>query len=161
MTLNSPTYYYHPFSSHLRFDEGGKPYTDIFRGKIIPWEPHPIFLKYGKGRKTPRYKIQLRKEIGADIYYLSRSSTLKESTNQALARLAAEAFFNQRIPKGLQVCHINGIPTDNSKNNLRISDCVNNSIDEILVGRQKTDIKNIELAIERLKDLKKNFETIN
>jgi len=154
----STEYYYHPYSNHLRFDEEGTPYTDIFRGNIVPWEPHPIFKKSKKGS---RWKINLRNEIAQDIYYLPRSSSHKESTNQFLARIAAECFFNKRIPEGFHVCHINGDPTDNSKNNLRISDCINNAIDEVSLGRQGTDITNIDLAIERLKDLRKSFEIIN
>tara|TARA_R100000234_G_scaffold60227_1_gene36524 strand:+ start:64 stop:549 length:486 start_codon:yes stop_codon:yes gene_type:complete len=161
METDSPDYYYHPYTSHLRFDVNGNPYTNIKFSKIIPWEPHPVFLKYEKSKKSPRYKISLRKVIAEDIYYLPKSTGSKETTNQSLSRLAAEAFFNQLIPKGLQVCHINGIPTDNSKNNLVISDIVNNAIDEVIVGRQITNIEQIDIALERLTALKTTYGIIN
>jgi len=161
METDSPDYYYHPYTSHLRFDVNGNPYTDIKFSKIIPWEPHPICLKFKRGTKRPRYKIALRQDIGNDIFYLNYQNNKKHKTHQSLSRLAAEAFYNKRIPKGLQVCHINGISTDNSKNNLVISDIINNSIDEVIIGRQITNIEQIDIAIERLTALKTTYGIIN
>ena len=157
MTLRTPTFYYHPYSKHLRFDEDGFPYTDVYGDQICPWQPHPIFLKTKKGRKSPRYKISLRKQIAIDIDYLPRRTRGNHSTNQCISRLAAEAFYNKKIPEGLHVCHINGIATDNSKSNLRISDHINNAIDEVYIGRQITTVENLDLAIKRLEDLREKF----
>ena len=161
METDSPDYYYHPYTSHLRFDVNGKPYTNIKFSKIIPWEPHPIFLKLKRGKLQPRYKISLRQEIGHDIYYLNYQNNKRYKTHQSVSRLAAEAFYNKRIPKGLQVCHVNGNPADNSKNNLVISDIVNNAIDEVIVGRQITNIEQIDIALERLTALKTTYGIIN
>ncbi len=149
--------YIHPLSEHLGFTKDGKPYTNIRSnrwngGKIIDWEPHPIFLKTKRGTKSPRYKLELRAKIKKDLGLY---------TNQAVARIALECYLNRSLESWEQCCHINGIATDNSISNLRASDSINNAIDEIDLKRKSTYLENLLLARERISTLINSYETTN
>ena len=146
-----------PLSEHLGFTKDGKPYTNIRShrwngGKVIDWEPHPMFLRNRRGSLKPRYKISLRAAVKKDLGIY---------TNQHAARIALECYLNRSLKSWEHCCHINGEPTDNSISNLRASDIINNAIDEIDLKRQSTDLENLLLARERLSTLINSYETTN
>ena len=148
----STNLYLHPSCPNFGFIEDGTPYTNIKKGKIIPWEKHPIFFKNRKGKRTNRYKISLRADI---------EKALGAYTNQYVHRLAMACYLGRELELWEEVCHINGNSADNSKSNLRASDCINNWIDEVELGRRGTSYDALLLARDRITNLMKNFETTN
>jgi len=100
------------------------------RGRIIK----PFY----KDAKRNRQKYQLRDRI-----------------NVSAARLILSAKLGRQLQPYEDACHINGDPLDNRMCNLRASDRVNNILDEYEIGRLQTTEEYIDLAIKRLKALKK------
>ena len=106
--------------------------------------------KFGKPRKATyktkkggRRKMNLR--MGGITY------------TKALARVVLSAKLGRELKPYEDACHINGDPTDDRMVNLKASDRLNNIIDEVESGRVETTADYLDLAIERLQELRKKI----
>ncbi len=78
------------------------------------------------------------------------------NTTKALARVVLTAKLGKELEPYEDACHINNDPTDDRMVNLKAADRLNNIIDEIEAGRIGTSVYYLDLAIERLEELRKN-----
>ena len=105
--------------------------------------------KNGKPRK-PTYKPNsVRKRMNLNV------SGVKYT--KALARLVLSAKIGRELEPFEDACHINGDPSDDRMVNLKVSDRLNNIIDEVESGRIKTNAEYLDLAIERLLKLREKM----
>ena len=68
-------------------------------------------------------------------------------------RVVLSAKMGRPLEPWEQACHIDGNPLNNSMENLRAGDLLNNSIDCISNGTKATSPFYIEMAIKRLRKL--------
>ena len=107
-----------------------------------------VYNKHGKVRK-PGYKDKRK------LRYKIRLSVNGCASNKALARIVLSAKLGRELKPYEDACHINGNPLDDSMVNLKVSDRLNNIIDEIELGRIQTTEEYLNQAIQRLQALKK------
>ena len=88
-------------------------------------------------RNEPSYKVRL-------------FSLTKKPKNKRLATIVAAAKYRRWPLSFEQVCHEDGNPQNNHPDNLSIKDHLNNTIDELFIGRSQTTLEYLDLAIERL-----------
>ncbi len=77
--------------------------------------------------------------------------------HKILARVVLSAKLGRELKPYEDACHINGDPTDDRMVNLKASDRLNNIIDEVESGRVETTADYLDLAIERLQELRKKI----
>jgi hypothetical protein len=107
-----------------------------------------VYNKHGKVRK-PGYKDKRK------LRYKIRLSVNGCTSTKALARIVLSAKLGRELKPYEDACHINGNPLDDSMVNLKVSDRLNNIIDEIELGRIQTTEEYLNQAIQRLQALKK------
>ena len=107
-----------------------------------------VYNKHGKVRK-PGYKDKRK------LRYKIRLSVNGCASTKALARIVLSAKLGRELKPYEDACHINGNPLDDSMVNLKVSDRLNNIIDEIELGRIQTTEEYLNQAIQRLQALKK------
>ena len=106
--------------------------------------------KFGKPRKAT-YKT---KRGGRGKMNLSVNGV---RYTKALARIVLSAKLGRELKPYDDACHINSDPTDDRMVNLKAGDRLNNTIDEIESGRIKTSADYLDLAIERLEELRRKM----
>jgi len=106
--------------------------------------------KFGKLRK-PTYKA---KKGGRGKMNLNVNGV---RYTKALARIVLSAKLGRELAPYEDACHINGDPTDDRMVNLKASDRLNNIIDEVESGRVEITADYLDLAIERLQELRKKM----
>ncbi len=98
--------------------------------------------KSGKGKDLRRQKVQITGDNGVP-------------RTVSVSRLICAAKVG-RFPKDYEhVCHVDGDASNDEMSNLRLSDVVNNAIDEIECGRLLTTLEYVDLAISRLEELRR------
>ena len=105
--------------------------------------------KFGKLRKAT-YKTKKGSRARFNFNINGVKST------KALARVVLTAKLGKELEPYEDACHINNDPTDDRMVNLKAADRLNNIIDEIEAGRIGTSVYYLDLAIERLEELRKN-----
>lgn len=106
--------------------------------------------KFGKPRKaTYKDKVQGRAKMNLRVNGVRYT--------KALARVVLAAKLGRELKPYEDACHINGDPTDDRMVNLKASDRLNNIIDEVESGRVETTADYLDLAIERLQELRKKI----
>ena len=106
--------------------------------------------KFGKPRKST-YK---RKKGGRGKFNFRVNGVLY---TKCLARIVLSAKLGRELKPYEDACHINGDPTDDRMVNLKASDRLNNIIDEVESGRVETTAEYLDLAIERLEELRRKM----
>ena len=87
-----------------------------------------------------------RNEASYKVLFLS----LTKRVNKHLAKIVAAAKYGRWPLSFEHVCHEDGNPQNNHPDNLSIKDHLNNTIDELFIGRSQTTLEYLDLAIERL-----------
>ena len=106
--------------------------------------------KFGKPRKSTHHsKNSARRKINLTVNGVRYT--------KALARIVLSAKLGRELKPYEDACHINGDPTDDRMVNLKASDRLNNIIDEVESGRIETTADYLDLAIERLQELRKKM----
>ena len=106
--------------------------------------------KFGKPRKTT-YKKKRGGRAKMNLLVNGVRYT------KVLARIVLSAKLGRELKPYEDACHINGDPTDDRMVNLKASDRLNNIIDEVESGRVETTADYLDLAIERLQELRKKM----
>ena len=106
--------------------------------------------KFGEPRK-PTYKKHKQGRAKMNLVVNGVRYT------KALARLVLSAKLGRELESFEDACHINGDPSDDRMVNLKASDRLNNIIDEVESDRIETTVDYLDLAIERLKELRKKI----
>ena len=107
-----------------------------------------VYNKSGKVRK-PGYKDKRKLRHKITLSVNGRALT------KALARIVLSAKLGRELKPYEDACHVNGNPLDDRMVNLKVSDRLNNIIDEIELGRIDTTNEYLDQAIQRLQTLKK------
>ena len=107
-----------------------------------------VYNKLGKVRK-PGYKDKRKLRHKITLSVNGRAWT------KALARIVLSAKLGRELKPYEDACHVNGNPLDDRMINLKVSDRLNNIIDEIELGRIDTTDEYLNQAIQRLQALKK------
>ena len=107
-----------------------------------------VYNKFGKLIK-PAYKDKRKLRLKVKL------SVNGSQFNRAVARVVLSAKLGRELKPYEDACHINGAPLDDRMVNLKVSDRLNNIIDEIELGRIDTTDEYLDQAIQRLQALKK------
>ena len=113
-------------------------------GQIRNKKTGKILKTWAKGKGDKRQKIELTADCGS-----SRKVTL--------SRIVCAAKEGRWPEDYEHTCHIDGNCLNDTMDNLRFADVINNTIDEVECGRLATSKEYIELAIHRLNELLKTL----
>lgn len=104
------------------------------------------------GLVLSQHKHKTRGYLTVRLYDKSRQKTFD------VHRLMAMTFFGE-VPKGMHVCHNNGIKTDCRLLNLRIDTAASNAHDKILHGQTNRGERNgkNKYSEDQIKDLKRRI----
>ena len=106
--------------------------------------------KFGEPRKsTYKYKKGGRAKMNLNVNGTRYT--------KSLARLVLSAKLGRELKPHEDACHINGDPADDRMVNLKASDRLNNIIDEVESGRIETTADYLDLAIERLQEIRRKI----
>jgi hypothetical protein len=113
-------------------------------GQIRNKTTKQILKTWGKGRGERRLKIELTDNNGS-----RRKVTL--------SRVVCAAKEGRWPEDYEHTCHIDGDCLNDTMDNLRFADVINNAIDEVECGKLTTSKEYVELAIHRLNELLKTL----
>ena len=127
-------------------------------GKYIATESGEIYsYKTGKKKVLKQYQpanVRGRRErLVICLFIDGKKKTYKVS------RVVLSAKINRILESWEHACHIDGNSKNNSMSNLRAGCFLNNIIDDIENGSRRTSKKEIDRAIQRLLELRKNIRS--